>query len=95
MNDVDEAYVRYVNAKRSGGLYPTDDLSTDDDVEIVFALQRVQAARDAFYEMLQRKPLTGEDKMLTNDLKAELYKAERELTRLKRTRETAPAGHLL
>ena len=95
MHDVDEAYARYVSAKRSGGLYSMDDLSTDDDVEIAFALQRVQAARDAFYAMLQRKPLTGEDKMLTNDLKAALYKAERELTRLKRTRESAPVGHLL
>ena len=95
MNDVDEAYGRYVSAKRSGGLYSMDDLSSDDDVEIAFALQRVRPPPAAFYQMLQRKPLTGEDKMLTNDLKAELYKAERELTRLKRTRETAPAGHLL
>jgi S-adenosylmethionine:diacylglycerol 3-amino-3-carboxypropyl transferase len=92
---LDEAFVRYVNAKRSGGHYPLEDLENDDDAEVHFALERVRRARAAFEEMLRRKAVTGEDRALMNDLKAELYKAERELSRLKRTRESAPASHLL
>jgi hypothetical protein len=92
---LDEAFVRYVNAKRSGGHYPLEDLENDDDAEVHFALERVRLARGAFEEMLKRKAVTGEDRALMNDLKAELYKAERELSRLKRTRESAPASHLL
>jgi hypothetical protein len=93
---LDEAFVRYVNAKRSGGHYSLDEMANDDgDLEVRCALQRVRLARADFDEMLMRKPMTGEDRELINDLKAELYKAERELVRLKRTRESAPASHLL
>ncbi|MGD0380355.1 MAG: hypothetical protein ABSC30_10270 [Acidimicrobiales bacterium] len=93
---LDDAYVRYVNAKRSGGHYPPDEIADDDeDREISFAMQRIRIARSAFDAMLRRKPMTGEDRVEMNDLKAELYKAERELARLKRARESAPAGHLL
>ena len=93
---LDDAYVRYVNAKRSGGHYPLDEMDDDgDDREISFALQRIRIARSAFDAMLRRKPMTGEDRVEMNDLKAELYKAERELARLKRARESAPASHLL
>jgi S-adenosylmethionine:diacylglycerol 3-amino-3-carboxypropyl transferase len=92
---LDEAFARYVNAKRSGGHYSPDDVENDDDVEVHFALQRVRLARAAFEEMLRRKAMTGEDRVLMNDLKAELYKAERELGRVKRMRESAPASHLL
>jgi hypothetical protein len=92
---VDEAYMRYVDAKRSGGHYLPEDETDDDDVEVRFALHRVRVARAAFVEMLGLKAMTGEDLGLVNDLKAELYKAERELARLKRTRESAPASHLL
>ena len=93
---LDDAYVRYVNAKRSGGHYPLDEMDDDDeDREISFAMQRIRIARSAFDAMLRRKPMTGEDRVQMNDLKAELYKAERELARLKRARESAPASHLL
>ncbi len=93
---LDAAYLRYVNAKRSGGHYPLDEMDDDDeDREISFAMQRIRIARAAFDAMLRRKPMTGEDRVQMNDLKAELYKAERELARLKRARETAPASHLL
>jgi hypothetical protein len=94
---LDAAYLRYVNAKRSGGHYPLDEMDDDDneDREISFAMQRIRIARSAFEAMLRRKPMTGEDRVQMNDLKAELYKAERELARLKRARESAPASHLL
>jgi hypothetical protein len=93
---LDAAYVRYVNAKRSGGHYPLDEMDDDDeDREISFAMQRIRIARSAFDAMLRRKPMTGEDRVQMNDLKAELYKAERELARLKRAREFTPASHLL
>jgi hypothetical protein len=93
---LDDAYVRYVNAKRSGGHYPLDEMDDDDeDREISFAMQRIRIARSAFDAVLMRKPMTAEDRVQMNDLKAELYKAERELARLKRARESAPASHLL
>jgi hypothetical protein len=92
---VEEAFDRYVNAKRSGGHYPFDDLDPDDDLESSFAMERVRRARAAFHDVLMRKPVTGEDRVLSNHLKAELHKAERELGRLLRSRASARAGHLL
>ena len=93
---LDEAFVRYVDAKRSGGHYSLEDIENDeDDIEVRFALQRVRLAHAAFEDMLRRKAVTGEDRVVMDDIKAELYKAERELSRLKRTRESAPESHLL